>query len=362
MAIEDDALDVGLRLLKALVYLVVGLWVIRKVRNLVCYLIEQNKSIRPGFSTYISSIVSFFLKYILCTMVMSALELDTTAFWVAIAAFTLALALSLEDSISNMAAGIMLLTFEYYRVEDVVLINGSFGTVVALHINTTELVTADGQTVFVSNNNALSNPIVNLTCGGTRHLRLNLPFGIDYGADIHKARRAVMDVLRKSPHVLSDPEPTAVVVELGDNSVNFLARPWINPSTLGADQLSREEQLDLHAQRKFDLVRNPASIWYAGFEILEQIKLRLDAEGISIPFPQRDAHFDMVPGIPSPVQYPEWQGLRHRPGGADAFFRRPRQEPEAEFGAGGDDAEKGAFGGAKRSLKGMFSRKGKKEE
>ena len=370
MALQDDILRVGLRILLAVVYLVVGLWLIRKFRNLFERTLESNKLVKPGFATFFGSFIAFFLKYLLMTIVFSALGLDTSTFWVAMAAVVLALAFSLEESMSNMAAGLMLLTFEYYGVGDIVVINGQLGTVVAVHMYTTELVTADGCTVFVGNGHALNNNIVSLTEGGRRNIRLNLPFGISYSDDIHKARQSVMAVLNKSPFVLQDPKPEVVVVELGDNSVNLLARPWVSPAAVSEASVSRGHVAP--SERKFDFVANPAVLWFAGYALIDQIKRRLDADGLSIPFPQRDAHFDIVPGIAAPVKYPEWTGLRQRPGGADAFFRRPKAEAPPENPteptsasrklSGAARRTKDAFTGAARSMKGMFKGKSKKSK
>ena len=105
------------------------------------------------------------------------------------------------------------------------------------------------------------NVITNLTANKTR--RIDMIFGISYGDDVRKAKEVLMDILRSHDKVLDDPEPNVQVHELGDSSVNFIVRPWVETS----------------------------DYWDVHWDVTQAVKERFDAEGISIPFPQRDVHF-----------------------------------------------------------------------
>ena len=137
---------------------------------------------------------------------------------------------------------------------------GFAGKVEAIHIFTTQLLTPDNKTVIVPNASLTAGNITNYSAKGTR--RVDLVIGIGYGDDIDHAKKVISDVLAKEERILKDPAPTIMLIELADSSVNFAVRPWV----LAADY------------------------WGVHSSLTENIKKSFDAEGISIPFPQRDVH------------------------------------------------------------------------
>jgi small conductance mechanosensitive channel len=188
------------------------------------------------------------------------LGIQTTSFIAILGAAGLAIGLALQGSLSNFAAGFLMIIFKPLKLGDYVEIAGTSGTVEALQIFTTTLKTPDNKTVIIPNANITGDNIVNWTMKGTR--RVDMVFGIGYDDDIDKAKNIMRDVLAKDDRILKDPATQIALVELGDSSVNFVVRPWVN-----ADDY-----------------------WGVYFDAMENIKKAFDAEGISIPYPQRDVH------------------------------------------------------------------------
>jgi small conductance mechanosensitive channel len=145
-------------------------------------------------------------------------------------------------------------------VGDYIEAAGVAGVVEAIHIFTTQLKTVDNKTVIVPNAKMTADNIVNWTVKGTR--RVDMTFGIGYNDDIDKARRLIADIVERDDRVLKDPAPQIAVAELADSSVNFVVRPWVTA----------------------------ADYWGVYFDLTENIKKAFDANGVSIPFPQRDVH------------------------------------------------------------------------
>jgi small conductance mechanosensitive channel len=181
----------------------------------------------------------------------------------AIGAAGLVVGLALQGTLSNFASGIMIMIYRPFDIGDVISTAGPTGTVRGMTLVTTTVMTFDNQTVFIPNNMVWGNVITNLTASSTR--RVDLVIGIGYGDDVSKAKQVLMDVITAHESVLAEPKPNVQVHELGDSSVNFVVRPWVKTS----------------------------DYWDVYWDLTQAIKERLDAEGISIPFPQRDVH--MIP-------------------------------------------------------------------
>jgi small conductance mechanosensitive channel len=167
---------------------------------------------------------------------------------------------ALQGTLSNFAAGIMILIYRPYDVGDLVEIGGTFGAVDAMTIVSTTLMTLDNQKVVVPNNMIWGDKITNAT--GSDKRRVDMVFGIGYSDDIAKAQKILEEILLKHEAILKDPEPIVKVHELSDSSVNFVVRPWVKT----------ENYWDVH------------------WDVTRTVKERFDAEGVSIPFPQRDVH------------------------------------------------------------------------
>jgi small conductance mechanosensitive channel len=191
---------------------------------------------------------------------LSMLEINVGPLLAAIGAAGFIIGFALQGTLSNFAAGIMILIYRPYDVGDFVDIGGTFGTVDAMTIVSTTLMTLDNQKVVVPNNMIWGDKITNVT--GTDKRRVDMVFGIGYSDDIAKAQRILEEILVDHEAILKDPEPVVKVHELADSSVNFVVRPWVKTE----------------------------NYWNVYWDITKTVKLRFDDEGISIPFPQRDVH------------------------------------------------------------------------
>ncbi len=167
---------------------------------------------------------------------------------------------ALQGTLGNFAAGLMILTHRPYDVGDVVQTAGITGFVQSMNLNTTTIKTFDNQVVVVPNGSIWGDNIINVTGSDTR--RVDMVFGISYSDDMAKAQRILEEILRSHPLVLEEPAFNVKVHELGDSSVNFICRPWTRTS----------------------------DYWTVYWDVTRSVKERFDAEGVSIPFPQRDVH------------------------------------------------------------------------
>ena len=167
---------------------------------------------------------------------------------------------ALQDSLSNFASGVMILVYRPFDVGNLIETAGVRGTVSHMSIVNTTVLTLDNQTIILPNNKIWGDVIRNVTAQNLR--RVDLIFGISYTDDIPKTERVLQEILDNDERVLKDPEPIVRLHELGDSSVNFVVRPWVNMD----------------------------DYWDVYWSVTRAVKIRFDEEGISIPFPQRDVH------------------------------------------------------------------------
>jgi small conductance mechanosensitive channel len=167
---------------------------------------------------------------------------------------------ALQDTLGNFAAGAMILIYRPFDVDDFVEVTGASGLVKKMNLVSTTIATFDNQTLVVPNSKIWGDVIKNVTAQTER--RVDLEFGIGYDDDIEHAERVLMDVVTQHDKVLKDPQPNIKLHTLGDSSVNFIVRPWVKTD----------------------------DYWDVYWDIIREVKMRFDREGISIPFPQRDVH------------------------------------------------------------------------
>jgi small conductance mechanosensitive channel len=166
----------------------------------------------------------------------------------------------LQDSLGNFASGAMILIYRPFDVGDLVEVTGASGLVKKMNLVSTTIVTLDNQTLVVPNSKIWGDVIKNVTAQKER--RVDLEFGIGYDDDIELAERVLIEIVSAHEKVLADPEPVIKLHTLGDSSVNFIVRPWTKTE----------------------------DYWNVYWDLMREVKLRFDREGISIPFPQRDVH------------------------------------------------------------------------
>ena len=249
----------ALRLPVALLILVAGLWVSRRIARVLGRVLER-AHLDPVLIQFLKSMTYYVLAAVICVAAIGQLGVSTASLLTVLGAAGLAVGLALKDSLSSIAAGVVLMILRPFTVGDVVTVAGQTGKVEKATIFHTQLVTADNQRVLVPNGAILGATIVNITANPTR--RIDLVVGISYADDTAKAREVITGVLAADSRVLPDPAPQVAVAELADSSVNLVARPWVATG----------------------------DYWDVRFDLTEAIKRALDAAGISIPFPQRDVH------------------------------------------------------------------------
>lgn len=249
----------GLRVIAAIVILIVGRWV-AKIIEKVIQKVMAGRKIDPTITSFTGNLTYFALLAFVIVAALGQLGIQTTSFIAVIGAAGLAVGLALQGSLSNFAAGFMMIIFRPFKLGDYIEAAGVAGTVEKIQIFTTQLLTPDNKTIIIPNAKLTEGNIVNWSAKGTR--RVDLEVGIGYGDDIDKARNIISAVLSEEDRILMDPAATIAVSALADSSVNFVVRPWV----VAADY------------------------WGVYFDLTEKIKKRFDAEGISIPYPQRDVH------------------------------------------------------------------------
>lgn len=248
-----------MRLVGAILIFLVGRWVAGLVRKVL----ENMMTKSHVDATLVKFTGNFTYSILLVVVVLAALNqigVQTTSFIAIIGAATLAIGFALQGSLSNFAAGVMLIIFRPFKVDNFVQAGGEAGIVEEIGIFTTQMRTPDNKTIIVPNSKITGDNITNFSAKDTR--RVDLTIGVSYGDDLKKVKAVLADILANDARVLKDPEPTIGVVALADSSIDFAVRPWVNAT----------------------------DYWGVYFDTLQAVKERFDAEGISIPFPQRDLH------------------------------------------------------------------------
>ena len=249
----------GMKVVAAIVIFIVGRWVAKAVANFIKKIMTKGGTDK----TLVSFVGNLSYVALLAFVIIAALNqlgIQTASFIAILGAAGLAIGLALQGSLANFAAGVLMIIFKPFKVEDFVEGAGTAGFVEDIQIFTTQLRTPDNKTIIIPNAKMMGDNITNYTMKGTR--RVDMTFGIGYGDDIDKARQVIKDVVTADDRVLKEPELMIAVSELADSSVNFTVRAWSSAS----------------------------DYWGVYFDTTEKVKKQFDAEGISIPFPQRDIH------------------------------------------------------------------------
>ncbi|MDA7753102.1 mechanosensitive ion channel [bacterium] len=266
--LQELAMLYGVQLILALAIFIVGKWVVKRIASIVQRILAKN-NVDPAIEHFVSSLVSWTLLFFVVIASLGQLGIQTASFVAILGAAGLAVGLALQGSLANFAAGVLILIFRPFKVGDFIEVAGVSGVVQKIQIFTTELHYPDNKKIIVPNGGVISGNITNYSANETR--RVDMVFGIGYSDDIDAAKAVLQSVVASEPRVLGVPAPTIAVVELADSSVNLVCRPWVNT----------------------------ADYWDVYFNITEAAKKALDAQGISIPFPQRDIHIHNA-DLPSP--------------------------------------------------------------
>ena len=251
--------DFGVKLLVGLVIFVIGRWIAKAITGGVRKAMQRG-SHDATLIGFIGSVVYAILITFVVIAALSQVGIQTTGLVAVLGAAGLAIGLALQGSLSNFASGVLLLIFRPIKAGDYVEAGGTSGSVKEISIFTTTLHTPDNKKVIVPNAQITGGTITNYSANDTR--RVDLVAGIGYGDDMGKAKEILERLCREHPLTLDDPAPTVEVAELADSSVNLIVRPWVKTS----------------------------DYWRVYWDMTRSIKEAFDAEGVSIPFPQRDVH------------------------------------------------------------------------
>ncbi len=251
--------EYGLSILAAIIILVVGLWLAKKIKGCFVTAMEK-KEVDPTLIGFFSSMLHGALIVFIVIAAIGKLGVQTTSFVAVIGAAGLAVGLALQGSLSNFASGVLLILFKPFKAGDVVKAGGEMGVIVEVGILTTEFKSPDNIKIIMPNSAIMGGAITNISAHPTR--RVDMVVGVGYSDDLNKAKKIMEDLLAADERVLKDPAPTIAVSNLGDSSVDFVVRPWVNA----------------------------ADYWAVKFDFTKAVKEKFDAEGVSIPFPQRDVH------------------------------------------------------------------------
>jgi len=250
---------IGLRAITAIAIFLIGRWIAKIVTGIAKKAMSK-ADIEDTLEHFLGNMLYYTLMAAVIIATINQLGVQTTSLLAVVGAAGLAVGLALQGSLSNFASGVMIVAFRPYRVGDYIVAGGVNGTVEEVQIFTTILKTPDNVKIIVPNSQVMAAEITNYSANPTR--RVDLVAGCGYADDLDKVQKVLEGIIAADDRILVDPETTIAVAELGDSSVNFVVRPWVNA----------------------------ADYWAVKFDLTEQIKKRFDQEGISIPFPQRDIH------------------------------------------------------------------------
>ncbi|MBY5947513.1 small-conductance mechanosensitive channel MscS [Photobacterium rosenbergii] len=260
---QELLIQYGVNILSALVILFIGNIITKSIANGVAKMLRR-KDMDEAVVEFLHSLVRYLLFVIVLIAALGRVGVQTASVVAVIGAAGLAVGLALQGSLSNFAAGVLIVAFRPFKSGDFVEIGGVSGSVESIQVFSTILNTPDNKMVVVPNASVIGGPITNYSRHKTR--RIDLVIGVSYDADLKHTKAVLNRVIEADDRILKDPEPTVGVLALADSSVNFAVRPWVKTS----------------------------DYWAVYFDLMQAIKEELDKENIGIPYPQMDVHLNKV--------------------------------------------------------------------
>ncbi len=249
----------GWHLITAVLILIIGRWLAGVVRRMTAKMLVRAKT-DEALVKFAGNLVYYLVLAIALVAALDQVGVQTASIIALLGAAGLAIGLALQGALGNFAAGVMILFFKPFKLNDAVEISDEFGVVEEIQIFNTVLVTPENKTVIIPNGQVTSGNIINYSKKGK--IRVDMTFGIGYADDLLQAKQILEEIVQADERVLAEPAYTVAVSELADSSVNFAVRPFVKV----------------------------ADYWDVYFDTHQAVKLRFDEEGISIPFPQQDVH------------------------------------------------------------------------
>ena len=255
--------EYGMKIIAALLIFIIGKWAVNKITTISKKLMLKAK-VDETLVEFGESLIYFILLLMVVLASLNALGVNTTSFIAVFGAAGLAIGLALQGSLANIGAAVLIIIFRPFKVGDFVEAGGATGTVEDVNLFSTIIAPIDNRTIIVPNSSIISGNITNYSNKTQR--RVDHVFGIGYDDDLKLAKETLMKIMESDERVLTEPAPFVAVSELGDNSVNFVFRAWVET----------------------------ADYWDVYFDMLEKVKLTFDEKGISIPYPQMDVHMNKI--------------------------------------------------------------------
>lgn len=258
--LPEKALHLGLRILLAFVFFMVGVQIIKLLRKIVKKSLVRGK-VDVGVQQFTDSFIKAGLYVLLIFLIAGSFGVDAASVVALVGSAGVAIGLAVQGSLSNLAGGVLILILKPFLVGDYIIdSNGREGTVTEIQMFYTKLLTPDNRTVVLPNGTLANGSIVNVSTD--KYRRCDIPVGISYQADIQTAREALMELLARDPAVLKDRDMRVVVDALGDSAVQLIVRCWFTND----------------------------DYWDGRYRLTEGIKNTLDQAGVQIPYPQMDVH------------------------------------------------------------------------
>ncbi len=249
----------GLKIISAILIFMIGKWTINKITILARTVMEKAK-VDKTLGKFAESLIYFILFMMIILASLNALGINTTSFLAIFGAAGLAIGLALQGTLANVGAAVLIIVFRPFKVGDFIEAGGAAGTVDDVNLFSTIITPVDNRTIIVPNAKIIGGNITNYSMKSNR--RVDHVFGIGYDSDLKLAKDTLMEILMSDDRVFKDPAPFIAVSELGDNSVNFTTRAWVDT----------------------------ADYWAVYFEQIEKVKLSFDEKGISFLYPQMDVN------------------------------------------------------------------------
>ena len=249
----------GPGIVAAVITLIVGLWVIGLITRTIGKTMEK-RNMDPSLRPFLRSMISALLKIMLFISVIGMIGIEATSFVAVLGAAGLAVGLALQGTLQNFAGGVIILLLRPFKVGDWIDAAGYSGSVHAIQIFNTFLKTPDNKTIIIPNGQLANSSMTNYSSEPRR--RVDFTFGVGYGDSSQKTRDTLMELIDADQRILKDPEPFIALSELGDSSVNFVVRVWVEAS----------------------------DYWGVYFDMNENVYNKFNEVGLNIPYPQMDVH------------------------------------------------------------------------
>lgn len=249
----------GSRIIGAIIILIVGSWLIRRLNRLIVSILEK-RHVEASLASFIKSLVRITLNFLLVIILISKLGIETSSFIALFASAGVAIGMALSGTLQNFAGGVMILLFKPFKVGDVIEAQGQCGSVKEIQIFNTLVTTPDNKIIIIPNGGLSTGITKNYSKEPTR--RVDWEFGIAYGDDYDQAKTVLEKLIAADERILKDPAHFIALTSLGASSVNIVVRAWVNA----------------------------ADYWGVFFDMNEKVYKTFSREGLNIPFPQMDVH------------------------------------------------------------------------